>query len=154
MKLSEGAIEGAGLSDVRAARRRGDKAALEASIPRLEKADLLALGALADVVRSEDVGDEVRIHLRGAPNDVPVLRGKGLEFLRRVAIARITRGDRIAIDFGECGFEFAQIALGFGASELVGVAASKRGLPLENSAKREKEMQGLVERCRRRAVLA
>jgi hypothetical protein len=154
MNLSEGAIDRAGLADVRDARRRGDKAALEASIPRLEAADLLALGALADVARSEDVGDEVRIHLRGAPSDLPVLRGKGLELLRRVAIARITRGQRIAVDFGECGFEFAQIALGFGASELVGTTSSKRGLPLENSAKREKEMQGLVERCRRRPVLA
>ena len=154
MSLATDAIERAGLGDVRDARRRGDKAALEASIARLESADLLALGAFADVARTEDVGDDVRIHLKGAPTDIAVLRGKGLELLRRVAIARITRGQRIAIDFDECGFELAQIALGFGASELVGTARSKRGLPLANSTKREKEIEGLVERCKRKPVLA
>ncbi len=154
MSLGADAIDRAGLVDVREARQRGDRAALEAAIPRLESADLLAVGALADVARVEDVGDDVRIHLRGAPPDLVLLRGTGLDLLRRVAIARITRGARIAVDFTDCGFELAQVALGFGASELVGTAANKRGLPLENGAKRESEIEGLVTRCRRRAVLA
>lgn len=154
MSLAADAIDRAGLGDVRDARRRGDRSALEASIPRLETADLLALGALADAARTEDVGDDVRIHLRGAPTELAVLRGKGLELLRRVAIARITRGERVAVDFNECGFELAQIALGFGASELVGAALDKRGLLLENGLKREKEIEGLVSRCKRKPVLA
>jgi len=154
MSLAGDAIDRAGLGDVRDARRRGDKTALEASIPRLESADLLALGALADAARTEDVGDDVRIHLHGSPSDLAVLRGRGLELLRRVAIARITRGARVAVDFNECGFELAQIALGFGASELVGLALSKRGLPLANETSREKEIEGLVQRCKRKPVLA
>lgn len=154
MSLAADAIDRAGLADIRKARERGDRAAIEAAIPRLEAADLLAVGVLADALRVQDVGDDVRIHLRGAPPELVLLRGKGLDLLRRVAIARITRGARITVDFTECGFELAQVALGFGASELVGTAADKRGLPLENGAKRETEIEDLVTRCRRRAVRA
>ena len=132
------------LSDLRAARLRGER--IE-DIARLESADLLALGALADEARAKDVGDDVRIHLKSAPSDVLLLKGKGLELLRKVAIARIVRAGRIAVDFETCGFEMAQVALGFGASELVGK------LPLENREKRREEMMGLVTRCKRKPVL-
>jgi hypothetical protein len=36
----------------------------------------------------------------------------------------------VRIDWGRCGLELAQVALGFGANELAGPIANKRGLPL------------------------
>src|SRR3989442_6546515 len=97
MSLVSDAVERAGLADVRKARLRGDR--VEDAIARLESADLLALGALADEARAHDVGEDVRIHLKSAPSDVVLLRGTGLDLLRRVAVTRLVRGGRIAIDF-------------------------------------------------------
>ena len=34
------------------------------------------------------------------------------------------------VDWTRCGLELAQVALGFGANELVGLIATKRGLPI------------------------
>lgn len=148
------------IDDLLAARRAGTL-----SRERLEGEDLLVLGALADRVRREEVGPEVAVHLERAPRDLPVVRGQGLELLRAVAIARATgpKGARLGVDFSECGFEIAQVALGFGASELVGVVANKRGLPIAEDAVRKikghgmvkekalkkKEIEGLVVRCQR-----
>jgi hypothetical protein len=135
--LVDRALEAAGLSDVLAARRAG--AAADSLVDRLRRADLLALGALADRVRADEVGDEVRIYL-GEPDDderVVVLPragsdATGLELLREVAIARVTgpRSARVRVDWTRCGLELAQVTLGFGADELVGHVANKRGLPL------------------------
>jgi hypothetical protein len=142
--LVDRALEAAGLVDVLAARRAG--AAGESLVDRLRGADLLALGALADRVRADEVGDEVRIYL-GEPDDEPsderviVLprpgsEATGLELLREVAIARVTgpRSARVRVDWTRCGMELAQVTLGFGADELVGHVASKRGLPLAEGA--------------------
>jgi hypothetical protein len=136
--LVDRALDSAGLSDVLAARLAG--ASGGSFLDRLRSADLLALGALADRVRAEEVGDDVHIYL-GEPTDdddrVVVLPASssdatGLELLREVAIARVTgpRGARVRVDWTRCGLELAQVTLGFGASELVGHVASKRGLPL------------------------
>lgn len=137
--LVDRAVDAAGLSPVLAARRAG---LLESSehLARLRAADLLALGALADRVRADEVGDEVRIYTRpdeGEEGRVVVLppAGRdvtGLELLREVAVARIAGppGARVRVDWTRCGLELAQVALGFGADELVGVLANKRGLPL------------------------
>jgi 2-iminoacetate synthase ThiH len=137
--LVDHAIEAAGLSPVLearvAGRMEGDHVAL------LRTADLLALGALADRVRAHEVGSEVRIYTEGAPDEgdgsliVLPEEGRdltGLELLREVAIARITGPDRarVRVQFSRCGLELAQVALGFGANELVGQIANKRGLPL------------------------
>jgi hypothetical protein len=65
-KLVDRAIDAAGLGVVLAARRA--KAPMEAHAARLEAADLLALGALADQVRAEEVGAEVRIHASAPSN--------------------------------------------------------------------------------------
>jgi hypothetical protein len=144
------------------ARRRGEP------IPSLEEEDLLVLGALADAVRREEIGDEVKLHLQRRPADLEIIHGTGIGLLRAVAIARITRskGARIGVDWAECGFEIAQVALGFGANELVGPIQSKRGLPIADEAVRKikgqgmvaerllkkREIEGLIVRCRRKPV--
>jgi hypothetical protein len=136
--LVDRALDAAGLTTVLLARRAGRVA--EVPVARLRDADLLALGALADRIRAEEVGDEVRIYLREPPDDderVVVVPGEasdatGLELLRDVAIARVLgpRAARVRVDWARCGLELAQVALGFGADELIGRVASKRGLPL------------------------
>ena len=138
--LVKQAIAAAGLADVVASRRAGGVSV--AQVERLRQADLLALGALADAVRAEEVGADVKIFADGASvaagDRVVVLPPEasdavtGLELLREVAIARVAGppGVHVRIDWGRCGLELAQVALGFGANELAGPIANKRGLPL------------------------
>jgi hypothetical protein len=196
-KLVERAIDAAGLGSVLAARREG--APMGPHVARLRVADLLALGALADRVRAEEVGADVRIYAGAAPSGdtgatpsgdtgapasgaanpaihegaiVLPREGQeltGLDLLREVAIARISgpRGAHVRIDWTRCGLELAQVALGFGANELVGFIATKRGLPIADGelagagkkSKRElaqvvkrKELAACVERGGRVAV--
>lgn len=174
-KLVERAIDAAGLGSVLAARR--ESASMDPYVARLRAADLLALGALADRVRVEEVGDDVRIYTGAPPDDGPDVivlprddqELTGLDLLREVAVARITgpRGAHVRIDWGRCGLELAQVALGFGASELAGFIATKRGLPIADGelsgvgkkSKRElaqvvkrKELAACVERGGRVAV--
>lgn len=171
--LVERAIRESRLDDVLPSRRAGTLTA--AQVERIRASDLLVLGALADQVRAEEVGDEVRIYTdevppAGAP-DVVVLPAEGgqttgLELLREVAVARTTgpRGLRVRVDWTRCGLELAQIALGFGASELAGRIASKRGLPLAEGEKlgvgkksrledadvvKRRELEGFVKRAGR-----
>jgi hypothetical protein len=134
--LVDRAIAAAGLSAVLAARRSGSIGDAEAR--QLRTADLLALGALADRVRHDEVGDEVRIYAPAKTSDGAVVLPSGdreltgLELLREIAFARVTgaRGAAVRVDWTRCGLELAQVALGFGANELVGYIASKRGLPI------------------------
>ena len=140
--LIDGAIERAGLTDVLEARRNGR---IDAGVEgRLRSADLLALGALADRVRAEEIGEAVSIYTRPTDEDAAVVvlpaEGReltGLELLREVAVARITgpRGVRVRVDWTRSGLELAQVALGFGASELSGFIANKRGLPMAEGEK-------------------
>ncbi|HEY6463630.1 MAG TPA: hypothetical protein VIY73_25855 [Polyangiaceae bacterium] len=157
--------------------------------------DLLALGALADRVRRDEVGDEVRIYTRevddgageprvegaaagagaGSTAIVLPLEGRtstGLELLREVAIARVTgpRGARVRVDWTRAGLEIAQVALGFGANELEGRIANKRGLPMAEGEKlgvlgkasrledadvvKRKELEGFVRRAGRTPCFA
>jgi hypothetical protein len=172
--LSDAAIRAAGLGDVLDARAHGEMV-VDAST-RLHAADLLVLGALADRVRALEVGDVVRVLERrdadAAPDVVTIeKREEGLSFLRDVSIARLTapKGARIRVDFNACGLELAQVALGFGANELVGELSTKRGLPIAEgtmatSAKKslaqplqvvkKKELAGFIARSGRRAVFA
>jgi hypothetical protein len=148
--LVDRAIDAAGLSSLLAARRAGTIG--EGDAARLREADLLALGALADRVRCEEVGDEVRIY-SPPPNDddgaIVLPRDDrevtGLELLREIAVARVTarRGERVRVDWTRCGLELAQVALGFGANELAGHIASKRGLPIA-----EGELAGVGKKSR------
>jgi len=74
------------------------------------------------------------------------------------------RGARIRVDWTSCGLELAQVALGFGANELAGRIATKRGLAIAEgelagvgkksrleSARvvKQRELAGLVERAGR-----
>ncbi len=140
--LVDSAIDRAGLRDVLEARRAG--AIDRAAVDRLRTADLLAVGALADRVRAEEVGDEVAIYTRPAAVDAQVVviphdgrQLTGLELLREVAVARVSGppGVRVRVDWTRCGLELAQIALGFGANELAGQIANKRGLPMAEDEK-------------------
>jgi 2-iminoacetate synthase ThiH len=133
------AIAAAGLAEVHALRRAG---CLEAPlIERLWQADLLALGALADRVRADEAGDEVRVYTTDEAcceeTGVAVLPPvavdlTGLELLRHVAVSRLTGppAARVRVDWMRTGLELAQVALGFGANELAGRIANKRGLPI------------------------
>jgi len=155
--LVDRAIDAAGLSGIAAARRSGVIATTD--LTRLRHADLLALGALADRVRREEVGDRVHIYAErtgqssgierlGADTAVlPPLDREltGLELLREVAIARIAgpRARAVRVDWASCGLELAQVTLGFGANELAGPITSKRGLPIA-----EDELAGVGKKSR------
>lgn len=162
--LVERALRDAGLDEVLAARRAGAVSA--ALVERLRASDLLVLGALADRVRAEEVGEGVRIYGAGADagagagadavSDPGVVtlppdghEISGLDLLREVAIARAAgpRGLRVRVDWTRCGLEIAQIALGFGANELAGRLATKRGLPLA-----EGDMLGVGKKSRMQAA--
>ncbi len=154
--LVDRAILAAGLGPIAEARRGGDLARVSELAPALEACDLLALGALADRVRSEEVGGAVKIFTRGAPasgpgvfvaraDDADASQGRGT-LLRRVAVARITgpRGGRIVVDWASVGLELAQVALGFGASELAGPVVTRRGLPIADDRTQKVKGAGLV----------
>jgi hypothetical protein len=170
--LVERAIRESGLDDVLGARRAG--ALTPAQVEKLRGCDLLVLGALADRVRAEEVGDVVRIYTDETPEpaaDVvllppPASEMTGLELLREVAMARAagSRGVCVRVDWTRCGLELAQIAMGFGANELAGRIANKRGLPLAEGEKlgvgkksrleaadvvKRKELEGFVRRAGR-----
>jgi len=140
--LVERALLREGLLDVLEARRTG--ADLGGFEKRLQDVDLLALGALADLVRREEVGPVVHIHLDKTPEDA--ISARGLDVLRRAAIARVLgpRGARVCVDFGASGLEMAQVALGFGANELAGPIANRRGLPIAEDAQKKVKGKGMV----------
>jgi 2-iminoacetate synthase ThiH len=133
--LVQRAVEEAGLSGVLAERRRAGTTHPE-HLALLRAADLLALGALADLIRAEEVGAEVRMYIPPPPAVEGVFafptdgrEWTGLELLREIAIARVTgpRAARVRVDWTGCGLEIAQIALGFGANELAGYLSTKIG---------------------------
>ena len=151
--LVDRAIAEAGLADIAQARRSFDFALVRTLAPSLATADLLALGALADRIRAEEVGDRVRV-FAGTPADddgeVIVVaaddaRGRG-EVLRCVACARVVgpRAARVRVDWASTGIELAQVALGFGASELAGPVLSRRGLPILSDSTQKVRGAGLV----------
>ena len=153
-KFVEEAIAKAGLLPVLSARRSGDLEAVRTTVASWGVADLLALGAVADAVRIQDVGEVVRIHERepaaseGEVTWVETGRSTSeLDFLRAVAVARIASspGARIGVDWSQRGMELAQVALGFGASELRGPIQRKSGLPIYEGEKLKVKGQGMVE---------
>lgn len=156
--LVDEAIAGAGLSGILAARRAGSPLS-DADVASLRGVDLLALGALADRIRAEEVGPDVRIHTGDAADEGgpvvllprPGRELTGLELLREVAIARVSSrpGGCVRVDWTACGLELAQVALGFGASELYGRIANKRGLPFA-----EGELAGVGKKSRLEPALA
>jgi len=159
-RFVEQAIAKAGLAQILAARRAGDLETVRARMSSWAQADLLALGAVADAVRGDDVGAVVHIHDRGAASSASSASSAAdivwvetspdvseLDFLRAVAVARIAarKSARIGVDWSERGMELAQVALGFGASDLRGVITRKSGLPILEGERLKLKGQGMVE---------
>lgn len=150
----EEAIAKAGLAPVLAARRSGDLESVRTTVTSWGAADLLVLGAVADLVRTDDVGEVVRIHQREALAGEPEVQwvetspgASELDFLRAVAVARIAarKGARIGVDWAVRGMELAQVALGFGASDMRGPIQRKSGLVILEGEKLKLKGQGMVE---------
>lgn len=153
-RFVEKAIARAGLLPVLTARRAGDVESVRATMASWESADLMALGAVADLVRDEEIGAEVRIYETvegdaGAPADVMWIgaASNDLGLLREVVVARLTTmaGTRVGIDWGTCGLELAQVALGFGATDLRGSISRKSGLPILDDETKKVKGQGMVD---------
>jgi 2-iminoacetate synthase ThiH len=152
-RLVDQAIADAGLADLAQARTDLDFVRVNALAPLLATADLLAVGALADRIRAAEVGDRVRVFAgtrADEGSDVIVVAaddagGRG-EVLRRVAYARIVgpHAARVRVDWMSTGIELAQVALGFGASELAGPVLSRRGLPILSDSTQKVKGAGLV----------
>jgi hypothetical protein len=130
------ALAEAGLLEALEAREAGDRARLEALRPRLEGADWLLLGALANEIREREVGRDVKVFANVTPDASTeaqdfqgALADGGIPFLRAVALARIfaAKGARIRVGWDGLGMEFAQVTLAFGASELFGAVRFKDG---------------------------
>lgn len=150
-RFVEQAIARAGLAPVLRARRAGEIEAVRATMDDWRHADLLALGAIADAVRSEEIGEVVSIHKPGEGQgvlwiEIPSEKATELDVLRAVAVARIAgpRAGRVGIDWGRHGLELAQVALGFGASELRGAITRKSGLPILDDESKKVKGQGNV----------
>lgn len=155
------AIEAAGLAECQAQALAGDGLG-QFEIERLRRADLLLVAALADQVRAQFRGDEVRIVARSGLRqpDLAVFDAPsrdegptGADVLREIALLRLATPARysVAVSIDALGLELAQTALLFGADVLFGDLAGKRTLPLlEGPAARRRELQGLIERSGRR----
>jgi hypothetical protein len=158
-RFVEDAIAGAGLAPLLAARRAGDLETVRSTVTSWGAADLLVLGAMADILRAEDVGEIVRIHPAGHPErdasaadaELPWIEtspgASELDFLRAVAVARVAsrKGARVGVDWSQRGIELAQVALGFGASDLRGPMQRKSGLVVLEGEKLKLKGLGMVE---------
>lgn len=148
MRFVERAIERAGLGDVLRARRAGDLDTVRARMNELALADLLIIGAAADLVRSEEVGEVVHLHRPNEGADVTWIEPQrsDLDVLRAVAVARLcgAPGARIGVDWTLHGLELAQVALGFGASDLRGAVTKRSGLPILDDEAKKVKGQGNV----------
>jgi hypothetical protein len=143
----EQAIAAAGLRPLLDARKVKNFDAVRGSMAHWQKADLLVLGALADLARAADVGDEVRVHEDGGDDVAWACEAASdLEVLREVAVLRIglIKGMRIGVDWGKCGIELAQVALGFGASDLRGPITNKRGLYIFDDEMKKVKGEGMI----------
>lgn len=148
-RFVEDTIRRAGLLPLLNARRAGELETVRGTLATYKNADLLLLGALADMVRAEEVGEVVNVHAasRGTTVTWVDTEGSELDLLRAVAIARITadKAARVGVDWGRRGLELAQVALGFGASDLAGPIRKKSGLPILADEAKKVKGQGMVE---------
>lgn len=150
-RFLEDAITRSGLMPILSAKRAGDILSVRAGLAELRAADLLALGAVADLIRAEEVGDEVRIHdeEQGASALwVEVPKGATeLEVLREAALLRIlsAKGARTGLDWSRHGYELAQVALGFGVTDLRGSLVRKSGLPIYDDELAKVKGEGMVD---------
>jgi 2-iminoacetate synthase ThiH len=160
-KLVARALEQAGLLSILSARERGQLAHSPELLETLERADVLALGAAADIARRRECGEETNVYVPFPPAAGAALlvidareTARGTALLRKIATLRLTgeMGARIVVDFGAVGLEIGQVALCFGATDLAGPIASRRGLPMLDSEDQKKqvkrrEIAGYIERA-------
>ena len=163
-KLVLESLDRAGLGTVLARRERGEVPDDDAVVELLASADILALGAAADIARRRECSPEARIFVPFAPpaNAIVTVLGqreaaRGTELLRGIAVLRLTGpiGQSIVLDFGVLGLEIAQVGLSFGATDLAGPIGAQRGLPLADDQKKvikRREIAGFVERAGFRPV--
>jgi hypothetical protein len=160
------AIDEAGFSEASSRVLAGETLSTT-ELERLRGADLLVVAGLADLVRKQFRGDEVRLIASSSPRD-PALcvfeaaadSGEGTgttgaDVLRSIALTRLQiPADRaLAVSLDELGVELAQTALVFGADVLFGDLGGKRTLPLiDGPDARRAELTGLIERSGRRVV--
>jgi hypothetical protein len=153
-------IERCGLGKVLARRESGAIPSEDAVIELLASADILALGAAADIARRRECAPQCRIFAPFSPGPdqgITVLGAReparGTELLRAIAVLRLTGaiGQSIVIDFGVFGLEIAQVGLSFGATDLAGpIGSSRQGLPVVNEEKKvikRREIAAYVERA-------
>jgi hypothetical protein len=163
-KLVLDAVASAGLGTVLTRRERGEVPDDDAVVELLASADILALGAAADIARRRECGPEARIFVPSAPpaNAIVTVLGereiaRGTALLRGIAVLRLTGpiGLSIVLDFGVLGLEIAQVGLSFGATDLAGPIGSPRGLPIADDQKKvikRRELAAFVERAGFRPV--
>jgi len=159
------ALEAAGLADFQARVLSGSPLA-DSELARLRDADLLLVAGLADSMRANFRGDEVRVLRRREAREADLIefdqtpspQGKtGADLLRELSLLRLgtAPATSIAVCMESLGLELAQTALLFGADTLIGDLQSERTLPLlEGAAARRREVEGLVARSGRRARFA
>lgn len=147
-RFVQDAIERAGLGPLYAARRAGDMAEVERTRGSWSTADMMLLGAIADALRDAEVGAVVQIHERLEPGVLwATTQGSELDLLREVASLRVASppGARVGVEWSRWGLELAQVALGFGASELAGAVTRKSGLPILADERKKVKGEGMVE---------
>lgn len=86
------------------------------------RADLIALGAAADLVRRNECGTLAYLLAPGTCTSDWITVAEPADLVRAVAAVRLLGppGVRIAVDCDSVGMKIAIVALGFGASDLVG----------------------------------
>jgi hypothetical protein len=141
-------------------------------LAQLREADVLAVAALADLLRASGQGDEVLLvdlglvaesALAGMAHARPVLGASegatGLDVLREVALVRLATpmSQPVAVSSDALGEGLAQAALTFGASVVVGTFTRRGTLPLAGATSAEvpantkkSELAGRVARGGRR----
>ena len=128
----------------RAPRRARSSTSFE---PRLRDADLLALGALADARATRRGRRHVRFAIH-ARRDRPTARDRARRVASSFSAPSPSRASPVraaracASTSARRGLEIAQVALGFGASELAGPIANARGLPIADDAQKKVKGQG------------
>lgn len=141
-------LERHGLGWLIAARSAGDYATIHARQTELDAVDPIYLGAFADHLRRNEVGDRVLVWANVTPpDDGALITGvRGLAFLRAVATARICAapGAMVRVDWNEQGLEICQVALGYGADSWQGRLSNRKGLVLADDAAKKVKGQGMV----------
>ena len=168
-----------GLWPLLEARRAGRLDGVRAMAPALERPTSSRSARSPTSCAPKRSGDLVRIYANVRPEpsaaavEVP-RRGRGRRRRDAAPARRRDRADHrararrdVRVDWAEIGLELAQVALGFGASELVGPIANKRGLAIADDATKkvkgagmvslqamkQRELAGLVRRSGRRVVV-